>query len=232
MRFEPAPIKKLSHILLKFPGVKAVSARQFVIVVRPHYTVYLKVLFSGYGTRVAYNGEEDERKEPHGEWILTDQPAVPKHWNELVIRTDNLAYIIEFSNHATGSSEYLKNLETFRERENIEVSHFGALGLHSNPITAALSQSFTPHGFERPNYLYLENIASSQFGTVQKLMDTRNEQHYVKKTINKYPRSGKSKKKRKRDGKTEMTRHEAWFNDFRAQMIVLQTINHVSLVIV
>ena len=224
--------KKLSHILLKFPGVKAVSARQFVIVVRPDYTVYLKDRLSRYGTRVAYNGKEDERKDPHGEWILADQPAVPERWNELVIRTGNLAYTIEFPNHAAGSSEYLENLETLRERENTEVPLFGALDLHSNPTTAAPSEPFTPQGDERQYYLYLKDIASSRFGTVQKLKDTRDQQYYVKKTILKYPRPEKLKRKRKRDGKMDMTRHEAWFNNFRAQMTVLQTINHVSLMTV
>jgi hypothetical protein len=149
--------------------------------------------------------------------------------NEVVICTGNLSYTIEFPNHAAGSSEYLEKLQTFRERENTEVPLFGALGLHSNPITAAPSQPFTPRGNELPTYLHIGKITSSSFGTVEKILDTRDQKCYVKKTILHYPRPEKAKRKRKRNGKTEMTAHEAWFKDFRTRMTVLQSINHVSL---
>ncbi|KAL8853805.1 MAG: hypothetical protein Q9198_010957, partial [Flavoplaca austrocitrina] len=138
----------------------------------------------------------------------------------------NLAYTIEFPNHAAGSSAYLKKFQKFRERENTEVPLFDALGLHSNPITAAPSQPFTSQGTERPAYFHYGEIASSSFGTVEKILDTSDQKYYVKKTILHYPRPKKAERKRKRNGKTEMTAHEAWFKDFRTRMTALQTINH------
>ena len=70
--------EKVCHVLLKFPGIRAVSGRQFVIAVRPDYTVFLVDRFSTYGTRVIYDGEEGERKDLNRDWILADPPTVPK----------------------------------------------------------------------------------------------------------------------------------------------------------
>ena len=233
--------ERVSHILLKFPGAKAVSARQFVIVVRPDYTVHLEDRFSTYGTRVTQDGKVEEQA-VHGDHILVGQPGLPKLWNEVVILTGNLAYTIEFPNHAAGSSEYLKKLETFRKKDNTKVALFEALGLHSNPITAALSQPFTPHGDERPAYVNNRNLASSPLGIVQLIMNMRDQKYYVKKTILKYPRPPQVKRKRKRDRemekieeeneKGEKKAHEAWSKKFQTQMKFLQTIDHVSLMTV
>lgn len=228
--------EKVSHILLKFPGVKAVSARHFVIVVRPDSTVYLEDRFSTYGTRVMQDGKVEEQV-VHGDHILAGQPGLPKRWNEVIILTGNLAYTIEFPNHAAGSSEYLKKLEIFRERDTTEVPLFDALGFHSNQITAAPSQPFTPHGNERAAYLDIRKLASSSFGTVRLMMGTKDRKYYVKKTILTYPRFPQAERKRKRDTKTKGTEeeekkaHEAWINNFRSRMELLQTINHVSLMI-
>lgn len=138
--------------MLKFPGVKAVSARQFVIVVRPDYTLHLEDQFSRYGTRVTQDGKV-EKQMIHGDHILVGQPGLPKRWNKVVIFISDLAYTIEFPNHAAGSSEYLKKLKTFCKKDNTEVSFFDALDLHSNPITAACSQPFAPHGNQRSAYI-------------------------------------------------------------------------------
>lgn len=149
----------------------------------------------------------------------------------MIIFTGNLAYTIEFPNYVAGSSEYLKKLEKFCKRDNTKVSFFDALDLHSNPTTAALSEPFTPHENKRPAYLDIRNLASSSFGVVQLIMNTRDYKYYVKKTILKYPKRPQAKGKRKRDRKTEKTKeekaHEAWSKNFQSQMKFLQTINHV-----
>ena len=222
--------EKVSQILLKFPGIKAVSGRQFVIIVRPDCSVYLEDRFSTYGTRVAYDDRIEDPKEVHGDWILADQPAFSKRWNKLVVYTGNLAYTIEFPNHAAASPEYLKKIKALSVRGNTAVPLFGALGLHSNPITVAPSEPLTPQANRRPVYLELEQIASSSFGTVHKIMDMRDRKYYVKKRILKYPRTANAKKKRKRNGKatTTTTDEEAWLENFRSQMTVLQSIDHVS----
>ena len=72
--------KKVAHILLKFPGVKAVSARHCIIAARPDNTVYLEDRFSKNGTRVTYDGQEEEREKPHGAWVLAEKPASPRRW--------------------------------------------------------------------------------------------------------------------------------------------------------
>ena len=229
--------EKVSHILLKFPGVRAVSGRQFVIVVQPDYTVSLKDRYSSYGTRVTQNGNVEKQVAPR-EHILAGQPGLPKRWNEVVIHTGNLAYTIEFPNHPAGSSEYLKKLKAFRERNPTEVALFGALGFHSNPITAAPSQPFTPHGNERPAYLDVRKVASSSSSTIRLMKNARDGKLYVKKTILTYPRPPQPQRKRKRNSKTsddeekEKKAHEAWFKNFQSQMELLKTIDHVSLMTV
>ena len=229
--------EKVSHILLKFPGVKAISARQFVIVVRPDYTVYLEDRFSSYGTSVMRDGQVKEQA-AHGEYILAGQSGLPKRWNDVVIVTGNLAYTIEFPNHAPGSSEYLKELETFRERENVQLPLFNSLGLHSKPATVALSQPFTVHGKERLIYLDIRKLASSSVGTVRLVLNKRDRKYYVKKTITSYPRLPQAGKKRKRDEEAkkaeekEKEAHDTWFKNFRSRMKLLQTIDHVSLMTV
>ena len=226
----------VSHILLKFPGVKAVSSRQFVIYVRPDHTVYLEDKFSKYGTYTVRDGKE-EKQDLHGDHILAGQPGHPNRWNEVVIVTGNLAYTIEFPNHAAGSREYLERLETFRERENIGISLMTALGLHSKLITAEPSQASTPHGNAQSAYLDIRKLASSSFGTVRLVLNTVDTKYYVKKTITFYPKPPQAERKRKRDKKTnenedkERKAHETWFNEFRSRMKLLQTIDHVSLMI-
>lgn len=220
--------EEFCNILLKFPGIRAVSARQWIIVVRADYTIFLEDQFSKYGTRVVYDGKEEERKELHGDWILANPPMDPKRWDEVVIFTGNVAYTIEFPNHVAGSSEYLKKLRTFREKASTEVPLFGALDLYSKPTTAAPSEPLSRHGNEGATYVLCGEIARSSFGTVEKILDTRHEKYYIKKTILRYPRAEKAERKRKRNKETEMTAHEAWFKAFRARMAALQIINHVS----
>ena len=225
--------EKVCHILLKFPAVKAVSARQFVIVVRPDYTVYLEDRFSKYGTSVTQDGKLEEQT-VHGEYILAGQPGLPKRWNEVVIATGNLVYTIEFPNHDAGSSEYLKELDTFRERENIQLPFFDALDLHSKPATLAPSQPFTSRGKEKPIYSYIRKLASSSAGTVQLMLNTSDRRYYVKKTITTYPRPPQAERKRKRDREAkkaeekEKEAHETWFKNFQIRMKLLQSIDHVS----
>lgn len=226
--------KNVSHILLKFPGVKAVSGRQFVISVRPDHTVYLEDKFSKYGTYTVRDGKV-EKQALHGDHILAGQPGLPNRWNEVVIVTGNLAYTIEFPNHAAGSPEYLEKLETFRERENIGIPFMSALGLHSKPITAEPSQASTPHGKGRLAYIDVRKLAPSSIGIVRLVLNTMDGKYYVKKTISTYPRPPQAERKRKRDRKTkedeekEKKAHETWFKEFRSRMKLLQTIDHVSL---
>lgn len=226
--------EKVSHILLKFPGVQAVSGRQFIIVVQPDFTVCLKDPIARYQTRVTQDGKVEKQVAPR-EHILAGQPGLPKRWNEVVIFTGNLAYTIEFPNHPAGSSEYQKKLEAFRERDDTGVHLLDALGFHSNPITAAPSQPFTPHGYERPAYLDVGKVASSTSGTVRLMKNAKDRKLYVKKTILNYPSPPQSKRKRKRDSKIddietkESKAHEDWFKNFRSRMKLLQTIDHVSL---
>lgn len=226
--------EKVSHILLKFHGVKAVSGRHFVIVVQADYTVSLKDQHSRYGTRVTRDGSVEEQLAPK-EHILAGRPGFPKRWNEVVIHTGNLAYTIEFPNHPAGSSEYLTKLGAFRERDLTVVALLDALGFHSNPITAAPSQRFTPFGNGQPTYLNLVKIASSTSSTIRLVKNSRDEKFYVMKTILTYPRLPQPQRKRKRDKKTngdeekEKKAHEDWLKNFRSQMELLKTIRHVSL---
>ena len=233
--------EKVSHILLTFPGVRAVSGRQFVIVVQPDHTVSLKDRYSSYGTRVTQDGNV-EKQVASREHILAGQPGLPKRWNEVVIHTGNLAYTIEFPNHSAASSEYLKKLEAFRERDSAEFALLSALGFHSNSITVAPSQPFTAHGNERPTYLDVGKIASSSSSTIRLMKNARDGKFYVKKTILTYPKPPQPQRKRKRDSKTsdgegegeekEKKAHEAWFKNFRSQMELLKTHDHVSLMTV
>ncbi|KAL8933114.1 MAG: hypothetical protein Q9216_006520 [Gyalolechia sp. 2 TL-2023] len=226
--------EKVSHILLKFPGVKAVSARQFVISVRPDYTVHLEDRFSKYGTYMVRDGKV-EKQTLHGDHILASKLGLPKLWNEVVIVTGNLAYTIEFPNHAAGSSEYLEKLGSFRERENIGIPFIGALDLHSKPITAEPSQASTPHGKGRLAYIDVRKLASSSIGTVRLVLNTMDGKYYVKKTISTYPRAPQAERKRKRDKKTqeaekeEKEAHDTWFKEFRSRMKLLQTIDHPNI---
>ena len=193
--------EKVSHILLKFPGVKAVSRRQFVLVVQPDYSVALKDRYSRYGTRVTQDGRV-EKQMALGERILAGQPGLPSRWNEVLIHTGNLAYPIEFPNHPAGSSEYLKKLEAFRERDPTEIALLDALGFLSNPITAAPSQPFTRDRVDRPTYLDVREVAPSSSGTVRLINDPTDGKFYVRKTILTYPRPPQPQRKRKRDSKT------------------------------
>ena len=136
------------------------------------------------------------------EHSLTGRPGLLKRWNEVVIFTDNLAYIIKFLNHPAGSSEYLKKLEALRQRDSTEVTLLNALNFHSNPITAAFSQPFTSHENERPTYFNVRKIALSSFGTLRLMKNPRDRKFYVKKTILTYLRPPQPSRKRKRDSKT------------------------------
>ena len=222
--------EKVAHISLKFPGVKAVSARHCIIAIRSDNVIYLEDQYSRFGTRILYDGQEEKGRQQHGVWDLTERPGVPKRWDEVVVCTGNLAWTIEFPNHPFGSVEYIEMLEKFRVKQDTEVSLFGALGLHSNATTALPSQSVTPHGRERPIYLRIRTIKSSSSGTVELMLNTRDETHCVKKTILTYP---KVHRKRKRDMNAKMRTEyekarEVWFADFRSRMAVLQSIDHVS----
>jgi hypothetical protein len=124
--------------------------------------------------------------------------------NEVVICTGNLAYTIEFPNHAAGSSEYLEKLQTFCERENTEVPLFGALGLHNNPITAAPSQPFTPCGIELPTYLHIGKIASSWTRGIRNTMSRK-----------RYSITQDQKRLKERGSGTG---RRAWVKDFRMVM--------------
>ena len=229
--------EKVCHILLKFPGVRAISSRQFVIGVQPDYTISLKDRYSRYGTRVTQDGKVEKQVAPR-EYILAGRPGLPKRWNEVVIFTGNLAYTIEFPNHPAGSSEYLKKLEALRERNSTDVALLGALGFESNPITEEPSHPFSTHENEQSAYADVGKVASSSFGTIRLMENQVNGKLYVKKTILTYPRPPQPQRKRKRDSKTkdeeekEKKAHEDWFKNFRSQMKLLQTINHVSLMTV
>ncbi|KAL8710167.1 MAG: hypothetical protein Q9220_005250 [cf. Caloplaca sp. 1 TL-2023] len=226
--------EKVSHILLKFSGIKAVSRRQFVIVVRPDNTISLKDQHSSYGTRVTHDGNVEKELAPK-EYILAGRPGLSKGWNEVVIHTGNLAYTIDFPNHPAGSPEYLRNLKAFRERNSADVALFSALDFHSNPTTEEPSQPFTPHGKERSGYLDVSTIASSSSRTIVLVQSMRDWKFYVRKTILTYPRPPQPKGKRKRDRKTsgeeekEQNAHEAWFKNFRSQMELLKTIDHPNI---
>jgi hypothetical protein len=57
--------------------------------------------------------------------------------------------------------------------------------------------------------LQFGKIALSSFSTVEKILDTRDQKYYVKKTILYYPRPEKAERKRKQNRKTEMTAYKA-----------------------
>ncbi|MCJ1308054.1 hypothetical protein MMC25_001704 [Agyrium rufum] len=214
--------KKISHVLLKFPGVKAVSARQFVIVVRPDFTVSLKDRYSRYGTCVTQDGRVDDQMAPT-EHILAGRPGLSKRWNEVVIFTGNLAYTIDFPNHAAGSSEYLKKVEAFQGLEDpTPMALLDAFDFQGNPTTVAPSRPFSPLGNKRLKYKDVRKHASSSSSTIRLAKDSMNGQLCVRETILTYPRPPQPQRKRKRESKMdddeekEKNAHEEWFKNFRS----------------
>lgn len=223
------------HILLKFPNVKAVSALHSVIFVGSDNTVRLKDRFSTYGTRVMRDGLVEEGK-AHGSFILADRAGLPDRWNEVVVITGNVAYTIEFPNHAIGSDEYLEELETFRQRETIALPLFKMLNLHSRSNTAAPSQLFTPQDDEKPIYLDVRKLASSSIATIRLVLNTRDRKYYVRKTITTYPRPPLVRRENirgkveKQAEEKEKEAHKIWVEAFRCRMVFLKSTMHVSLV--
>ncbi len=217
---------KVCQILLKFRGVKAVSGRHYTITVRLDGSIYLEDRFSRFGTRVIYDGQEEQLKELHGNWMLAAKPSERTRWKEVIICTGNIACIIEFPNHVSGSIEYVKKLEIFRERNNKDIPLFNALDLHSNPTTAAPSQSSTPLGSEQQLYWMQEEIAKSKFGTIRKLQKESDKRFYVLKTIHQH-----SERKRKRDEEPKTADDNDRLKRFRKLMFILDCINHVGYII-
>ncbi|KAL9117189.1 MAG: hypothetical protein Q9187_006276 [Circinaria calcarea] len=191
---------KTSDILLKYRGVRGISALQFVFVVQEDGSWYLEDFFSTFGTAVSYDGKAGNEKRQKERWIIAHPPRSTKEWKELIVYAGTLAFNVDFPNQEAGRPEYVAKLEAFIKENKKALPPVDALGLNSNPITTAPSEPRTPYQCSQPIYIDYGEIGRGSFAVVHKVMSNRDGKFYAMKKFSR-PSKGTDNddKKRKRE---------------------------------
>lgn len=132
---------------------------------------------------------------------------------------EQLAFNIEFPNHEVAGPEYMANLRAFLDKKRTALPPVDALGLVSNPPTAAPSRPRTPR--QRLILLDDEVLGRGIFGEVRRVIHARDGGYYATKRFNKPLESETRDKKRKRED-------ENWLCKIRNEVDIMRENPHVS----
>lgn len=211
-----------SDVRLHYQGVRGISASQFVFTVKDDGSWYLEDFLSTFGTAVSYDGKARDEKRKKERWIIAHPPRFEKRWKELIVYAGDLAFTIDFPNQEAGRPEYVAKLEALIEERKRALPPVDALGLDSNPTTAAPREPKTPYQRERPIYVDFEELGRGAFAVVNKVMSTRDGEFYaMKKFVRPSEGTNNDDRKRKRD-------QEAWYASKRKEAYIMRKNAHVS----
>ena len=210
---------KTSDILLQYRGVRGISALQFVFVVKEDASWYLEDFFSTFGTAVRYDGQAGGKRRQKERWIIAHPPRHPKRWKELIVYTGDIAFKVDFPNQEAGRPEYVAKLQAFIEENRNAPPPLDALGLDSNPTTAAPSDPETPYQHARPIYIDHGEIGRGAFAVVHKFMSNRDGKFYAMKYFCQSKGTNEDKK-RKREQKD-------WYASKRKEANIMRKNAHV-----
>lgn len=213
---------KTSDILLQYRGVRGISALQFAFVAKEDSSWYLEDFSSTFGTAVSYDDKGGDKKRQKERWIIAHPPRSAKRWEELIVYAGDLAFKVDFPNQEAGRPEYVANLEAFIKESRRALPPFDALGLDSNPTTAAPSEPETPYQRSQPIYIDHGEIGRGAFAVVHKVMSNRDGKFYAMKKYFRQSRgTNNDDRKRKRE-------QEHWYASKRKEANIMRKNAHVS----
>ena len=214
--------KKSCDILIHCEGALAVSRRHFTFVVKEDGSWYLEDFFSTFGTAVSYDGKAACHRRTYERWIIAHPSKTRKRWDELIVYAGDIAFKIDFPNQEAGHPIYQANLKAFIQKSRAALPALSALGLDSQQTTAAPSQIMSANRFRQPIYIEYDEVGRGAFGTVLKVMSSRDGLFYAMKKFFR-PSEGKNKNKRKR-----MQDSDAWLENKRKEADIMRKSAHVS----
>ncbi|KJZ75273.1 hypothetical protein HIM_05467 [Hirsutella minnesotensis 3608] len=176
-----------SHILLGHRGTRGISARQYNIVVDEELRIWLHDYTSTHGTAVAHDGQNEEETRKKEKWILAFGPGMETSFHKITVYSSGLAIRIEFPNHESARSQYIKNLKRFFDRQNAhafdrsDIPTLRELEVDSASTTQAPSEAQTPS--QRLVYYKDKLIGTGAYGMVHTAIRTRDATVVAAKTF-------------------------------------------------
>lgn len=209
-----------SDVLLGYRGTQGISAHHFSITVNENLQAVLYDR-SRWGTIVSYNDQAKNELRKSFRWCLSPKPGETMTWQTILFSASGsrkIKFSIEFPNHGAAHPDYLANLQDVFDESGSALPPVGALGLDSNPTTAAPSQPLTPS--QRPVYLIDELIGEGGFGAVYTVRDASTWELHAGKTFRRTYRNQPKGLKRKLE-------KESWWKSIQNEVDIMKGNPHV-----